>query len=372
MYIFNLFLIFYTFHACSPLSQNTSYQKEKVLPTNQKTISIACVLNSQKSLAHEHNIRQMIRYGLDYGLDQNVQVSIADYDLNEGVEVIMERVIKNNTDIILGPMLSDDTRSVAAFAIKYSIPVLSFSNDVSIITPNTYVFGHSPLQQTERIIQYLSKKDIRNFILLLPENRKAIHLKKIVTDMLVQKGLVLVKVEHYIQTPEDVARAVSDIAETVDRLNDNPENTSKPAIYLFDEPENIPLIFDVLRQNFLDTKAVVCGENKIDIEYLKPINITFTGSLNNLDTEKFNKNFQVNNLNFWDKMAFDLGLITGYALSSTSFSRKDFLDKLNNSQGFNAMGGIVAFDNHVACRIYDIIERKTFTYHIVDLERPKL
>jgi len=183
--------------------------------------------------------------------------------------------------------------------------------------------------------------------------------------MLVKTDLSLVKTEYYTLNKNSLDKTMRSILEIVDTLNDDPVNIAKPAIYISDEPENLSKLFDALRRYYLDYKAIICGENKIDILYPYPINLTFPGSVKTVP------GFQHDHLTLRDIMDFDLGLITGYAIGSNPFNKKEFLNKINDTSGYLGIGGLIKFKKQVAHRKYDIIQRRGFIYQKAHRQRNK-
>ena len=65
-----------------------------------------------------------------------------------------QQAIKDGAQFIIGPLFADATSSAAPYAHDKNINVLSFSNTRTQASPGTYMFGFSPAEQTERIVNY--------------------------------------------------------------------------------------------------------------------------------------------------------------------------------------------------------------------------
>jgi hypothetical protein len=190
-----------------------------------------------------------------------------------------------------------------------------------------------------------------------------------------QNKITLAKTEKYLITPESIDEAAKSISELIDGLNENPENVSKPAIYVSDEPENLSLIFKTLAKYDLDKKAIICGENKIDINDKDSIDITFTGSLNVLNSkltkDLLHNKFGSQYLSYWDKMAYDLGLVTSYAVGTEDFNKDAFIQKLDNPSGYIGISGALRLKDNITERKYDIIRRQGSEYETLNRDKSR-
>ncbi|AVP87595.1 Putative ABC transporter substrate-binding protein [Candidatus Phycorickettsia trachydisci] len=351
MNIITLLTAFFVLSSCS--SSPTSYQKS----TNTDSINIAMLLSTEQE-------QKLITQGLKQHKNPNRKLNIKSYILDNNIDEIMKNVTSHDPNIILGPVFSKDTKQAASIA--KDTPIISLSNDPNIAGGNVYAFGHRALEQTEAILGYLKTNDTKNFILLLPSNQKSKSLERLISNMLVKSNLALIKTEYYTLNQNNLDKTMRSILEIVDTLNDDPVNIAKPAIYISDEPENLSILFDAFRQYSLDYKAIICGENKIDIIYPNPIDLTFPGSVKPVP------GFQNEHLTLKDRMYFDLGLLTGYAIGNESSDKKEFLNKINEPSGYVGIGGLIKFERQVAHRKYDIIQRKGFVYHTAHLQHNKL
>ncbi|MEE2915813.1 MAG: penicillin-binding protein activator [Pseudomonadota bacterium] len=99
---------------------------------------------------------------------RNQQVRITNYDTAPGAAQAARRAIADGAQLILGPLLAEDVRAVAPIARAAGVPVLSFSNDVSVAGNGAYLLGYAPAQAIERVVAYASGKGISNFGGLVP------------------------------------------------------------------------------------------------------------------------------------------------------------------------------------------------------------
>ncbi|MEH3157993.1 MAG: penicillin-binding protein activator [Sphingomonas taxi] len=102
---------------------------------------------------------------LDTGTDK---VRITNYDTATGAAAAAQRAIAEGAQLILGPLLSDDVRAVAPIAKAAGVPVLSFSNDVSVAGNGVYLMGYVPAQSIDRVVQYARSRGVTSFAGLIP------------------------------------------------------------------------------------------------------------------------------------------------------------------------------------------------------------
>lgn len=102
-------------------------------------------------------------------LDANAQkLRITNYDTATGAAAAAQRAIADGNQLILGPLLSEDARIVAPIARRAGVPVISYSNDVSVAGSGTYVLGYTPAQSIERVVDYARQSGITDFAGLMP------------------------------------------------------------------------------------------------------------------------------------------------------------------------------------------------------------
>ena len=102
---------------------------------------------------------------LDTGTDK---VRITNYDTATGAGAAAQRAIAEGAQLILGPLLADDVRAVAPIAKAAGVPVLSFSNDVSVAGNGVYLMGYVPGQSIDRVVQYARSRGVSTFAGLIP------------------------------------------------------------------------------------------------------------------------------------------------------------------------------------------------------------
>jgi branched-chain amino acid transport system substrate-binding protein len=104
-------------------------------------------------------------------LDTNTKsVRITSYDTAgvAGASAAARRALAEGAQLILGPLLADDTRSVAPIARAAHVPVLSFSNDAGAAGNGAYLMGYAPTQSIDRVVQFARGRGVTAFAGLVP------------------------------------------------------------------------------------------------------------------------------------------------------------------------------------------------------------
>lgn len=117
-----------------------------------------------------NKIRQAIDFSiLKLGSDK-IKVIYFDtgknYLLNE-IEMIFNETKPN---IILGPFTREAVLKIKPYAKKNSIPMLAFTNDISLVEKNVWSLGFSPEEQIDNVISCAIKKGYKNYGLIVPNN----------------------------------------------------------------------------------------------------------------------------------------------------------------------------------------------------------
>jgi branched-chain amino acid transport system substrate-binding protein len=85
-------------------------------------------------------------------------IRITTYDTATGAAAAAQRAIADGNRLIIGPLLADDVRAVAPIGRAAKVPLLSFSNDVSVAGNGTYLLGFVPTQSIDRIVSFARSK----------------------------------------------------------------------------------------------------------------------------------------------------------------------------------------------------------------------
>ena len=313
-------------------------------------------------------LSELMKLGMEDALAGQINLMTYDARDEEVAKAMMNKVIAKKTKIVLGPLFSPVTQAIMPQAEANDITVISLSNNPALAASNIYVFGHAPMRQTEHIINYFLSKDHKDFILLLPNGSYSKTIGGVISGMTARGSANPVHIEYYSDDQEAIAEAVSKVAKVVDDLNESPDSMTKPVIYVADDAKNLHLVFSAIRKYDLDEKAFVVGDNRVDIDFPTSIHLTFTGSLNylnyNLDT-KARELLGITHLTFMDQLAYDLGRMTAHYIGF-GLDHEQFVARLKSREGYTGASGRLRFEDNIAVRKYDIIERIGTKYYTRD------
>lgn len=352
-----------SFIACVILSACQTTDSPKT-PKSAETVEVAILMpmtGVNSTAGQQYN--KLIKMGLADGLKIDIHVTSYDGGNEQQILAAMEKIVARRTKIILGPLYSPLVSLIADKAKRHGITIITLSNDPALADQQLFVFGHAPLKQLDRMINYLLDNNYNNFIALLPAGQHSQTVAKIIQNMVIEKNATLVRTEFYSEKPESISKAVEVVSDSVDNLNELDDILMKPIVYLIDDNTNLRLLFDSIHKYNLDKKAVIVGDNRLDIDYPQATEIMFTGSLNflNSNISQKAKDLGINHLSFMHLMAYDLGRMTANYMGE-EFSEQRFLARLNNPEPYIGVSGNIFFTDSIAQRQYDIIKQENGIY----------
>jgi len=97
------------------------------------------------------------------------RVRITVYDTAKGgPAAAANQALAEGNGLFLGPLLAEDVRAVAVIARRASVPVVAFSNDVSVAGGGVYLIGFIPGQSVARVVSYARDNGLERFGALVP------------------------------------------------------------------------------------------------------------------------------------------------------------------------------------------------------------
>lgn len=97
------------------------------------------------------------------------KVRITTYDTGMGAAAAVNKAMAEGNRLILGPLLAEDARIVGPIAARANVPVISFSNDVSVAGNGVYIMGYNPNQSIDRVVEFAREKGLSKFAGLVPK-----------------------------------------------------------------------------------------------------------------------------------------------------------------------------------------------------------
>jgi hypothetical protein len=358
--------IILSFFCLMYLSACRSVPEEVAVKPIEKTteeIEIAILMpTTGPDAAVGRQYKDLIKMGLSDSAKSYIHITSYDGSDERNVLAAMDKIVARKTKIILGPLYSNFTSLIADKARVNNIIIITMSNNPALAEDKLFVFGHAPLKQLIRITNYLSSRNYKDFMALLPKGKHSQTVNQVIQNILIQKNATLVHSEFYQDTPESIEKAVDVIADNADIINER-SDSAKPVIYLSDDQKILNLMAGSIRKHNLDKKAVLIGDNRIDIDYQGNIDIIFTGSLNILssDVPEKAKDFGINHMNFMHALAYDLGCMSAYYIGD-EFILDRFLNRIKSREPYVGLSGNIHFVDSIAQRQYDVIKKEDGVY----------
>ena len=137
---------------------------------------------------------------------------ITNYDTNQGAAAAAQKAIADGNALFLGPLLAEDVRAVTGPAAAAGIPVISFSNDASVVGDNVWLLGFSPSQSIERVVRYARSRGAARFAGLIPPGTYGHNVANTLIHSADASGGRVVAMQSYSRAPKSVTTAVAALA----------------------------------------------------------------------------------------------------------------------------------------------------------------
>ena len=141
-------------------------------------------------------------------LDTNASnLRITTYDTSNDPAGAARRALAEGNELILGPLLGSNVEEVVGLARAAGIPLISFSNDVSVSAPDVYLMGLTPSQSVHRTVAFARTQGARNYAALVPEGEYGRQAEFALISALREIGGTLVATERYTRNEGAAASA---------------------------------------------------------------------------------------------------------------------------------------------------------------------
>jgi outer membrane PBP1 activator LpoA protein len=147
------------------------------------------------------------------------------YNTAGGAAGAAQRALAEGNRLILGPLLAEDVRDVAPIARSAGVPVIAFSNDISVAGNGVYVLGFIPGQSIERVVSYARSRGIERFAGLMPAGvygqRASVAFLHAVND----SGGRVVAMQNYTRDAASIAAAVKKLTGVTGKAQIRPDGS---------------------------------------------------------------------------------------------------------------------------------------------------
>ncbi len=123
-------------------------------------------------------------------------------------------------DFIIGPLLSEEVKTITPLAWQKGVPVLSFSNTSSVAGDNIFILGFSPEEQMRVLLRYAASQRLGQFVLLIPASEYGKRIQRVVHQFFsITPGVNLKEVITYREDGMDISEKIETLRlEGVDAL----------------------------------------------------------------------------------------------------------------------------------------------------------
>jgi branched-chain amino acid transport system substrate-binding protein len=137
---------------------------------------------------------------------------ITSYDTAPGAAAAATKALADGNRLLLGPLLAEDVRAVAARAAAARVPVIGFSNDATITNDNVWLLGFSPAQSIDRVVRYAKSRGLTRFAGLIPQGVYGRNAAGLLIRSAEAAGGTVVVMQNYDRTPASLQAAITKLA----------------------------------------------------------------------------------------------------------------------------------------------------------------
>lgn len=128
---------------------------------------------------------------------------------SSGARVAVENAINAGSDLILGPLMSDEVAAISNEAKYKNIPVISFSTSPAVLQEGVYTLGLLNNDQISRMIKYAASQDRTRLAAVLPDNQSGLNMFRSIMRIARDSGVKVVKVGFYAPDSMDFTSLVT-------------------------------------------------------------------------------------------------------------------------------------------------------------------
>ena len=137
------------------------------------------------------------------------RIRITVYDTAKGAAAAANQALAEGNRLFLGPLLAEDVRAIAPVASRAGVPVVAFSNDVSVAGESVYLLGFTPGQSIDRVVSYARSQGLERFAGLVPAGLYGQRSGQALIQSVEAAGGRMVAMQTYERSPAGLREAVS-------------------------------------------------------------------------------------------------------------------------------------------------------------------
>ena len=147
---------------------------------------------------------------LDTG-ERRIRLTVYD-TARAGAGAAANEALAAGSRLFLGPLLADDVRAVAPVARRADVPVVSFSNDVSVAGEGVYLIGFTPAESVARVVSYARSQGLARFAALTPQGVFGERVAQAMIDSTQRSGARLIGMQSFERDAASLRAAVANLS----------------------------------------------------------------------------------------------------------------------------------------------------------------
>ncbi len=145
---------------------------------------------------------------LDTG-GERIRITVYDTARAGGAAAAANEALAQGNGLILGPLLAEDVRAVAPVAHHAGVPVIAFSNDVSVAGDGVYLMGFTPGGSIDRVVGYARSRGMARFAAVTPNGVYGERAGRAMREIVEHSGGSLVGMQSYDRDAASLRAAVT-------------------------------------------------------------------------------------------------------------------------------------------------------------------
>ena len=142
-------------------------------------------------------------------------IRVTVYDTGAGAAAAAQKAIAEGNRVILGPLLAEEVRAVKPVATAARVPLIAFSNDMSVTGEHVYLLGYAPEQSIARVVNYAHGRGVTSVAGLVPAGVYGQRASSALLKSAGDAGARVAAIQIFDRSPQSAAAAVN-------RLGTNP------------------------------------------------------------------------------------------------------------------------------------------------------
>ncbi len=114
-----------------------------------------------------------------------------------GARIALENALNADSELILGPLRSDEVAAISAEAKSKDVPVISFSTSPNVLQEGIYSIGLLQDNQVSRIVKYAADNGRSRMAAVFPNNQNGANMYRSLVKAAQKQGVSVVKVGFY-------------------------------------------------------------------------------------------------------------------------------------------------------------------------------